>query len=150
MLRIARSTRSSSLALALSLVLVATTGPMADAPVADAAMRGDLEAVTDLLRRGADVNGMTALHWASERGDLEIVEALLFAGAFPDAATRNGEYSPLHLAAKAGHGQIVRTLLEGGANPGLASTTGTTALMSKSSRVRLAPGRAKPSLRASR
>ena len=143
------------MALALSLALVAATDPMADAPVADAAMRGDLEAVTDLLRRGADVNashgdGMTALHWASERGDLEIVEALLFAGAFPDAATRNGEYSPLHLAAKAGHGQIVRTLLEGGANPGLASTTGTTALMSKSSSVRRAPGRAKPSLRASR
>ncbi|MYG18370.1 MAG: ankyrin repeat domain-containing protein, partial [Gemmatimonadales bacterium] len=44
------------------------TGP--DAPVADAAMRGDLDAVRSLLVAGEDVNGalgdgMTALHWAA-------------------------------------------------------------------------------------
>ena len=44
-----------------------------DAPVAEAAAQGDLEAVRTLLRDGADVNaaqgdGMTALHWAAENG----------------------------------------------------------------------------------
>ncbi len=39
-------------------------------PVADAAMRGDANAVKSLLEQGADVNapqgdGMTALHWAA-------------------------------------------------------------------------------------
>ena len=39
-------------------------------PVADAAMRGDRDAVRALLKDGADVNaaqgdGMTALHWAA-------------------------------------------------------------------------------------
>jgi hypothetical protein len=45
-----------------------------DRPVADAAARGDIATVRDLLRDGVDVNdaqgdGMTALHWAAERGD---------------------------------------------------------------------------------
>ncbi|NNF25803.1 MAG: ankyrin repeat domain-containing protein, partial [Gemmatimonadetes bacterium] len=52
-------------------------GPV-DAPVADAAERGDLEAVRALLRDGADVNasqgdGMSALHWAAMNGDADMI-----------------------------------------------------------------------------
>ena len=131
MTRRIRNTLVAPSILILTLALGAATveGP----PVADAAMRGDLETVRQLIRDGADVNashgdGMTALHWASERGDIEIVRSLLFAGAFPDAATRNGAYTPLHLAARAGHATVVRSLLEGGASADLPSATGTTPL----------------------
>ena len=52
-------------------LLLAAAGS-ADAPVADAAMRGDVEAVRQLVAEGVDVNtpqgdGTTALHWAAEK-----------------------------------------------------------------------------------
>ncbi len=91
-------------------------------PVAAAAQRGDLDALRDLLRGGADVNapqgdGMTALHWAAERGDEALAGVLLMAGARVDAGTRIGSYTPLHLAARAGSEAVVRRLLEAGADP---------------------------------
>ncbi|NIP80977.1 MAG: hypothetical protein GWM90_17875, partial [Gemmatimonadetes bacterium] len=56
--------------------------------MADAAMRGDVEAVRALLAEGADVNaaqgdGMTALHWAAERGDPDLAVLLIEASADP-------------------------------------------------------------------
>ncbi len=94
-------------------------GPSA---VAAAAARGDLEAVRELLRDGADVNapqgdGMTALHWAAERGDGALAGILLWAGARVDAGTRIGSYTPLHLAARAASEAVVAQLLEAGADP---------------------------------
>ena len=55
--------------------------PVLEAPVADAAQRGDVDAVRALLREGADVNaaqgdGMTALHWAAHSGDVELAAVL--------------------------------------------------------------------------
>jgi len=99
------------------------------APVADAAMRGDLAAVRALLRDGADVNaahgdGMTALHWAAERGEPAIVEVLLYAGANVDAVTRIGHYTPLHLASKAGSAPVVEMLLAAGSEVGKRTTSG--------------------------
>ena len=72
-----------------------------DAPVADAAMRGDTDGVRTLLRDGADVNaaqgdGMTALHWAALNGDLKTMNVLLVAGATTEPLTRVGA---LHAAA---------------------------------------------------
>ncbi|MBU01097.1 MAG: hypothetical protein CME14_07510, partial [Gemmatimonadetes bacterium] len=69
----------------LGVVMALTAATPPEAPVADAAMTGNLEAVRGLLRQGADVNaaqgdGMTALHWAAERAQLEMVEVLLYAG----------------------------------------------------------------------
>ena len=63
-------------ALSLTLLLGAWSGPTTDAPVADAAMRGDTAQVRALIKQGADVNasqgdGMTALHWAASRGDAD-------------------------------------------------------------------------------
>src|SRR5436190_16083983 len=97
-------------------------------PVADAAMRGDREAVRNLLKQGADVgaargDGMTALHFAAERGDAETAEMLLYAGANVAAVTRIGQYTPLHLAAQAGSGSVVRGLLEAGADVNARTTT---------------------------
>lgn len=113
--------------LALTFLTVASAmafaaGSPPEAPVADAAMRGNMDRVAELLRSGADVNlaqgdGMTALHWASELGDAEMARTLLYAGARVDALTRLGDVTPLHLAAEAGHPEVVEVLVEAGANP---------------------------------
>ena len=113
----------------LVFLAVLTSFSQPDSPVADAAMRGDAATVRQLLAEGADVNaaqndGMTALHWASERGDEGIVNTLLYAGANTAAVTRLGDYTPLHLAARVGHASIVATLLDAGASPSAGSSTG--------------------------
>ncbi|MEX2467428.1 MAG: ankyrin repeat domain-containing protein [Gemmatimonadota bacterium] len=103
---------------AMCLMVLAAAGPP-ESPVADAAMRGDVESVVTLLRRGADVNaaqgdGMTALHWAAERGDVAMAEVLHAAGAQLEPSTRIGGYVPLHVAAREGNEEMVRWLLEAG------------------------------------
>lgn len=108
-------------------------GPVADSPVADAAQRGELEAVRSLLRDGADVNaaqgdGMSALHWAAQAGHVEIIDVLLYAGANPEATTRLGGYTPLHLASRAGRAPAITRLVEGQAEVDARTTTGVTAL----------------------
>ncbi len=117
-------------------MILATTVASAavDAPVADAAARGDAAAVESLLTKGADVNsaqgdGMTALHWAAMNGQAPLASMLLRAGANPGAATRVGAYTPLLLAAKLGHAGVVEALLTGGADPAATTENGTTALM---------------------
>ena len=105
-----------------------------DAPVADAARIGDLHAVRALLQDGADVNaahgdGMSALHWASERGDAEMVAALVQAGAAVDAVTRIGHYTPLHMAGTGGHAKVIGRLVDAGADVSAAtSNSGATPL----------------------
>src|SRR6186997_3387104 len=101
----------------LGLVLALSIGiNAAESPVADAASRGDRDAVKALLKQAADVNaaqgdGMTALHWAAMNGDLELAQMLIFAGANVRATTRLGTYTPLYLAAKGGHAGVVAALL---------------------------------------
>ncbi|MGE3190916.1 MAG: ankyrin repeat domain-containing protein, partial [Vicinamibacterales bacterium] len=103
-------------------------------PVADAAMRGDRDAVRQLLQDGVDVNtaqgdGMTALHWAAQRGDTELAAMLLYAGADAAAVTRIGQYTPLHLAARSGNAGVVKALIEAGADASArTSTSGVTPL----------------------
>ena len=105
----------------------------AEAPVADAAMRGDVESVTTLLRSGADVNaaqgdGMTALHWAAEHGLPELAATLIYAGANLEATTRIGEFAPLHVASRRGSAAVVAALLDAGAPVDMRTTTGETSL----------------------
>ncbi|MBT8487875.1 MAG: ankyrin repeat domain-containing protein [Gemmatimonadetes bacterium] len=107
--------------------------PVAESPVADAAERGDVDTVRELLRDGADVNaaqsdGTSALHWGAIRDDVAVIEVLLYAGANTEATTRLGGYTPLHLAAREGNAAGIDALIEGGADHGAMTTTGVTAL----------------------
>jgi ankyrin repeat protein len=116
--------------LALSVWLYAA----AAAPVADAAMQGDREAVKALLKQMADVNGaqgdgMTALHWAAVKNDVELAQTLLYAGANVRAKTRIGDYTPVVLAAKSGNAGVLATLLSSGADVNAKTSNGSTALM---------------------
>jgi uncharacterized protein len=127
-----KALRSKAL-VALGLVAFLAAAPAPDAPVADAAMRGDVEAVKELIKSGADVNvsqgdGMTALHWAGVNDNAEMVAVLVKAGAKLETGTRIGSYTPLHVAAREGSAAAVRALLEAGASAKSTSTTGVTPL----------------------
>jgi ankyrin repeat protein len=121
---------------AFSLALAAVSGApplqaltLAEAPVAEAARRGDTDRVRTLLRDGADVNaaqgdGMTALHWSALNGDLKTMNVLLYAGATAEPLTRVGRFTPLHLASSRGHAAAVSRLLDAGSKPDLVTGTG--------------------------
>ncbi|MSR37077.1 MAG: ankyrin repeat domain-containing protein [Gemmatimonadetes bacterium] len=114
-------------ALVVTVLLLGSAVP--DAPIADAAQRGDAGAVRELLKAGADVNaaqgdGMMALHWAAQNADVELTRMLIYAGANHEALTRIGHYTPLHLAARVGSGPVVRVLLAAGARSDAVTTTG--------------------------
>jgi len=107
-----------------------------DAVIADAAEKMDRAAVRTLLRRHANVNapqvdGMTALHWATYQDDLETVDLLLRAGANAKAANRYG-VTALSLACTNGNGAIVHLLLRAGAEPNAALPGGETPVMTAS------------------
>ncbi len=103
-----------------------------DASLLNEARDGNLEAVEDLLGRGADPDAMfeaqtegagsgmsgtvTALLFASWGGHADVVEALLEAGATPDRGAMDGR-TPIAGAASYGHTDIVEALLDAGADP---------------------------------
>jgi ankyrin repeat protein len=106
--------------LLLSLALVLAS----EAPLFEAALRGDAEAVRALLDGGAEVDsetrigGYTPLHAASRAGDVPIIRMLLDAGAKPRAVTTTSGVTPLHLAAASvGGASAVAPLLARGADP---------------------------------
>ena len=108
-----------------------------DTRLADAAMRGDKEAVRSLLKQKADVNaahgdGATALHWAAYNDDLEMVKMLLAAGANVKATTREGAITPLFMACTNGDAAMIEALLKAGADAKSVKANGTTALMTAS------------------
>ena len=112
-------------------VLAATA---ANAPLADAAMHGDGDAVRVLLQQQVNVNaaqgdGTTALHWAAYRDDLEMTRLLIGAGADIKAKTRLGDLTPLFMAAKNGNAAMIELLLEARADASSTNANGTTPLM---------------------
>ncbi|MCU1381369.1 MAG: hypothetical protein JWL71_66, partial [Acidobacteria bacterium] len=123
------------LTVGVALVMTAWLGAApSPSAVADAAMKGDRDAVRALLKQGADVSaakgdGMTALHFAAERGDAAMAEMLVYAGANVAAVTRIGQYTPLHLASRAGNVAVVQALITAGAAVSArTSTSGVTPL----------------------
>jgi len=113
------------------------SGPLFGAPasdVADAAMRGNKEAVRTLIQQKANVNasqsdGTTALHWAVRTDDLETADLLIRAGAKISAANHDGA-TPLLLASINGNAAMLERLIKAGADPNAALTKyGDTALM---------------------
>jgi ankyrin repeat protein len=93
----------------------------AGSDVADAAMRGNRDAVRSLIASKGDVNapqvdGTTALHWAVRNDDGEMTDMLLRAGANASAANREG-VRPMQLAALNGSAAILERLITAGADP---------------------------------
>lgn len=108
-----------------------TAAPSPTPPLLEAVRTGDAAAWQSLLTARPDVNardraGNTALHLAALNHDLAAVNALLAAGAEPDARN-TAEATPLLYGA--GHPGIVRALLARGANPNAASKLRNTPLM---------------------
>ena len=102
-------------------------------PVADAAMKGDLPAVSSLLQQKADVNapqadGATAIQWAAYRNNLQLADVLIKAGANVKLANRDGA-TPLSLAAENGSAAMIEKLIEAGADPNEQRPNGETPLM---------------------
>lgn len=127
-------------------------GPAADgnAPLALAAVSGNARLAEFLLERGADPHaagaGYNALHAAVLRADADLLQALLAAGADPDArlerstpvprwtyqyvfTLREKGGTPFLLAAKYLEPELMRLLTAAGADPLLTFDDGTTALM---------------------
>jgi ankyrin repeat protein len=122
--------RSLLIGLAMAVVLFAAN----DTRLADAAERGDREAVRTLLKQKADVNavqgdGSTALHWAAYKDDVDMARLLLAAGANVKATTRIGGITPLSMASKNGNAAIIDALLQAGGDANYIDERGTTALM---------------------
>jgi uncharacterized protein len=125
-----------TLAIAASAITVAQEVPLAPtaadvpaSPLAEAAARGDLQAVRTLLAEGKlDANapsrdGTPALHWVVRVGDRDTAERLAAAGADVNAANRYGVV-PLHLAIAAGDTEMTRWLLDAGADAGTPDRSG--------------------------
>ena len=128
-----RSIRLAGLACLLCVCALSWVSAAIDAPVSDAAMRQDADAVRALLASGADVNapqgdGMTGLHWAARHGATEIVRLLLDADADLGVTTRLGDHTPLHVARRAGQASTMAVLLDAGADANVLTATGATPL----------------------
>ena len=121
--------------LTAALVLAAdTAGQVRDSRLADAAERGDRQAIASLITQKADVNGTqgegtTALHWAAQRDDVEAAKMLLAAGANVKAATENGAITPLFMACTNGNAVMIEALVKAGADVNGPKANGTTPLM---------------------
>ena len=103
-------------------------------PVADVAMKGDMDAVRSLVKQHpGDVNatqpdGSTALLWAAYWNDEKAVEALLAAGANVNASNRDG-FTALSQACTNGNPRMVEALLKAGADANSFQAEGQSALM---------------------
>ena len=120
--------------LVLLMIASASTSMAATAPtLADAAEQRNGALVRTLLGAGADVNaaqvdGMTALHWAIYNDDAETAQLLVRSRANVNATNRYG-VAPLFLAATNGNARVVTLLLDAGANVNASLPGGETVLM---------------------
>uniref|UniRef100_A0A3B5Q256 Cyclin-dependent kinase inhibitor 2C (p18, inhibits CDK4) n=1 Tax=Xiphophorus maculatus TaxID=8083 RepID=A0A3B5Q256_XIPMA len=89
---------------------------------------GKLEEVLDLLKAGADVNGLNEFRrtplQVAMLGNTELVRALLAAGADPNARDHILNLTVTHDAAREGFAETVRELVNHGADVNLADEIG--------------------------
>ncbi len=129
---------SSNLRLAIALVVALPGHPGAE-PIHEAARRGEVGTVRQLLDEGTPVDQFdttdpygretTALYQATKAGRIEVVGLLLDAGADPTlrAPDRRSVHHPLQVAAQFGRTEILQMFLARGADPD-APGKGSTAL----------------------
>jgi ankyrin repeat protein len=116
------------------MVGVAWASAAAENPtLADAAEQRNTALVRTLLAARADVNtaqvdGMTALHWAIYHDDSEMAGLLVRSGANVNATNAYG-VPPLSLASMNGSAALVKALLDAGANANASQPGGETVLM---------------------
>jgi len=124
----------NGLKLCIALTVIACAYGAAKSDLADAAQRGDKQAVRNFLRQKADVNtpqvdGSTALHWVVQADDVELADLLIKAGAKVSAVNVAGA-TPLLLASVNGSAGMIGRLLVAGADANAPLTkSGDTALM---------------------
>ncbi len=131
------SLRSACLLTTLTVGLQITTANAGNSPLADAAEQHNQAQLKQLLSQASDtldvnqaqVDGMTALHWAAYHDDAPLAERLIDKGATVSQPNRYG-ITPLYLACVNGNGRLVQALLAAGADPNTAIAGGETALMS--------------------
>src|SRR4029450_10159964 len=120
--------------LSLLMFALAVTAQAADkAPLADAAEHRNGALVRELVANGGDVNaaqvdGMTALHWAVNNDDAETAGLLVKSRANVNATNRYG-VPPLSIACTNGNAAMVRLLLDAGADANASVPGGETVLM---------------------
>ena len=120
--------------LALSALLLAGAANAASpTALADAAEKGDVDAVRSLIRKHADIDtpsedGTPALHWIVRMQDAETARRLLKAGADANRSNRYG-VRPLHIAIANVDVPMVRLLLDAHADSNAPDVTGETCLM---------------------
>ena len=99
----------------------------------EASIAGQLDAVTLLLDRGADIDarcvalGYTALGWAACTGSCSIATLLVERGADLESIAPETRRTALMTAAQVGHDDVVRLLLGAGADPNRVDRYGDTA-----------------------
>ena len=108
----------------LASVFIPGAAAGADAPLLDAVMKGDRNAVRALLSNHADANaaqpdGATALMLAAERNDVAIAGLLIRARANVNAANEYGA-TALSVACASGNTALITLLLDAHANPNAA------------------------------
>jgi len=125
-----------------SLILVAHSLGAAT-ELADAAETNDSKRVLKLINESSDldaaqIDGMTALHWACYHDNTDTAIALIKSGASVAAQNRYG-VTPLSIACENGNSEIVDILLEAGADPNTALDGGETVLMTSARTGKLGP-----------
>lgn len=132
---IARAFRPWAMAGGVSLTLLATTLAAKSAALADAVEKGDAAAIRTLIGdsevNAAQVDGMTALHWAVQRDDLATARSLLGRKANANAVNRYG-VTPLSIACTNGNAPMTKLLLAAGADANTALRGGETPLLTAS------------------
>lgn len=113
-------------------VKVEARNPSGESPLMLAALQGNLEIATRLIKRKAEVNKTqwTPLHYACSNPQPSsdaMVRLLLEHHAYIDAESPNRS-TPLMMAARYGHADLVALMLEEGADPLLRNEQGLTAL----------------------